>query len=102
MRHERAGRVAAQTLGFLQVYRYRAGKADWAAAGLPREGELANVPRVGDAARSDVPTCRAHEPIGSVRERVLSSGWDRCVVVDEATVALGLLRFRSNAWRRAR
>ena len=40
-----------------------AGRVDWFAAGLPREGRLAHVPRVGDLARRDVPTCRLDEPI---------------------------------------
>src|SRR5215204_656926 len=85
-----------ETLGFEQVYRYTAGKADWTAAGLPRAGELASVPRIIDAARQNVPTCRASDPIGAVRERIQSAGWDRCVVVDDRNIVLGLLR--GEAW----
>src|SRR6266849_6316757 len=40
-----------ETLGFRHVYRYQPGKADWFAAGLPREGKEAHTPRVADVAR---------------------------------------------------
>lgn len=80
------------TLGFRQIYRYQAGKADWYAAGLPREGDDALTPRVADVARRDVPTCRLDESAGAVRDRVREGGWDACVVVDEHRVVLGLVR----------
>ena len=79
-------------LGFETVYDYVPGKADWFASGLPREGKLALSPTIGDAARRDVPTCAPVETIGVVRERVWKMGWDRCVVVNEKRVVLGLLR----------
>lgn len=85
-----ASRLA--TLGFRQVYRYQPGKADWFAAGLPREGADAHTPRVADIARRDVPTCRLDERVGAVRERVREGVWDVCVVVDEQRVVLGLVR----------
>ena len=69
-----------------------AGELDWLAAGLPTEGRNAELPRAGDVARSDVPTCRLEEPVGQVRERVRAAGWDACVVVNEQRVVLGLLR----------
>jgi Mg/Co/Ni transporter MgtE len=69
-----------------------AGELDWLAAGLPTEGRNAELPRAGDVARLDVPTCRLDEPIGQVRERVRAAGWDACVVVNEERVVLGLLR----------
>lgn len=80
-----------ETLGFRQVYRYQPGKADWFAAGLPREGKEAHTPRVADVARRDVPTCRIEERIGAVRDRLREGGWDVCVVVDEQHVVLGLV-----------
>lgn len=79
-------------LGFTRVYDYAPGKADWFAAGLPREGSLAAVPTVGDAAREDVPTCAPSEKVGRARERVRAAGWDRCMVVNRERVVLGLLR----------
>ena len=69
-----------------------AGELDWLAAGLPTEGRNAELPRAGDLARPDVPTCRLAEPIGQVRERVRAAGWDACVVVSDQRVVLGLLR----------
>jgi CBS domain-containing protein len=79
-------------MGFERVYDYVPGKADWSASGLPTEGTLAGVPTVGDAARSDVPTCAPSEKVGEARERTKAAGWDRCVVVNEGRVVLGLLR----------
>ena len=79
-------------LGFESVYDYVPGKADWFASGLPREGRLASVPTIGEAARRDVPTCAPAEKVGAVRERVRKAGWDRCVVVNKKRVVLGLLR----------
>lgn len=81
-----------ETLRFRQVYRYQPGKADWFAAGLPREGTEAHTPRVADVARRDVPTCRQDERVGAVRNRVREGGWDVCVVVDEQRVVLGLVQ----------
>ena len=68
------------------------GELDWLAAGRPTEGRNAELPRAGDVARRDVPTCRLEEPIGQVRERVRAAGWDACVVVNDRRVVLGLLR----------
>ena len=81
-------------LGFERVYDYVPGKADWFASGLPREGRLASVPTIGEAARRDVPTCAPADKVGAVRERVRKAGWDRCVVVNKERVVLGLLRER--------
>ncbi len=79
-------------LGFSRVYDYVAGKADWSASGLPMEGTSADAPNIGDAARRDVPTCSPMEKVGDVRDRTQQAGWDRCVVVNEEQVVLGLLR----------
>ena len=79
-------------LGFEKVYNYVPGKADWAASGLPREGTLASVPTIGDAARPDVPTCTPEEKVGDARDRVQPAGWNACVVVNKERVVLGLLR----------
>ena len=43
-------------------------------------------------ARRDVPTCAPEEKVGEVRGRVRGTSWDRCVVVNEDRVVLGLLR----------
>ena len=79
-------------MGFPEVFAYAAGKQDWFAAGLPREGRRAAEPRVGDVARRDVPTCRLTEQVGVVRQRLQAAGATECVVVDDNRVVLGLLR----------
>jgi CBS domain-containing protein len=79
-------------LGFSRVYDYSAGKLDWMAAGLPTEGTSELLPRAGDVARADVPTCDLAERLGDVRARVDAAGWNACVVLNEERVVLGLLR----------
>jgi CBS-domain-containing membrane protein len=79
-------------LGFENVYDYVPGKADWFASGLPKEGRLASVTTIGDAARRDVPTCAPAEKVESARDRVRAAGWDTCVVVSKNRTVLGLLR----------
>ena len=53
---------------------------------------MARLPRAGDVARRDVPTCSLADRLGDVRERAKRDGWDVCVVVNEEHVVLGLLR----------
>jgi len=88
-----SARAAARlaTLGFTNVYRYQAGRADWFAAGLPREGRDAHVPRVADVARRDVQTCRPDERVGDARDRVGRDGGEPLIVVDADRVVLGLV-----------
>jgi Mg/Co/Ni transporter MgtE len=74
------------------VFDYKAGKQDWFAAGLPREGKIAGLPRAADVARADAPTCRLDERVGEVRERVRAAGWDECVVANDRRVVLGIMR----------
>ncbi len=81
-----------ETLGFRSVYDYGGGKQNWLSAGLPTEGEDAREPRAGAVARADVPVCSLDESVGEAAERVREIGWDRCVVVNEERVVLGLLR----------
>jgi CBS domain-containing protein len=79
-------------LGFAQVFRYTAGKADWLANGLPSEGEQANLPRAGEVARKSVPTCRPTDRLGDVVAEVRAAEENVCMVVNEAGVVLGRLR----------
>jgi CBS domain-containing protein len=81
-----------ESLGFTQVFEYVAGKADWLAFGLPSEGHDAGVPRAGQIARSDVPTCALRENVGVIRARIEAAGWDECLVVNKEQVVLGRLR----------
>jgi hypothetical protein len=80
-----------ETLGFT-VYRYQAGKADWFAAGLPREGRDATIPRVADVATRDVPTARLVERVGDVRDRVGVDAAEPLIVADADRVVLGLIK----------
>lgn len=80
-----------EALGFREVYDYEAGKADWSAFGLPREGAAASVPRAGDVARADVPTCALDDDLREVRAKARASGSEICFVVDERRVVLGRL-----------
>ena len=83
-----------ESLGFAEVYDYEDGKVDWMAAGLPTEGSNARLPRAGDVARTDAPTCGLGETVGAARERAQHSQFDAVVVVNEERVVLGLLRSR--------
>lgn len=81
-----------ESLGFSPVYDYAAGFADWLAFGLPSEGREADVPRAGQIARGNVPTCGLRERVGEIQNRVEAAGWDECLVVNEERVVLGRLR----------
>jgi CBS domain-containing protein len=89
-----APRAAArlESLGFSEVYEYKAGKSDWMGAGLPTDGTNAQRPRAGAVARKDVPTSGLTERLRDVRDRVRAAGWDAVVVVNDERVVLGLLR----------
>src|SRR5262245_21730596 len=63
------------------------------------EGRRARRLRAGDVARRDVPTCRLGDRLDEVRTRVRASGWDACIVVNEAGVVLG--RLGGAAWTEA-
>ncbi len=81
-----------ETLGFTNVYDYVGGKADWFAAGLPREGELTSIPRAGDVARRDDVTCRPTDRIGDVIDRVRAARKETCIVTTDGRVVLGRVR----------
>jgi CBS domain-containing protein len=81
-----------EELGFTRVYDYVPSKIDWFANGLPREGKAAAVPWAGDLARDDVPTCTPNDRVGDVREHVVATGYDLCLVLNEDRIVLGLLR----------
>jgi len=81
-----------ESLGFTEVYDYAAGKADWLAWGLPREGTAAQVPTVGEVARRNVATCGLADRVADAKARAQASGFAACAVVNERHVVLGLLR----------
>jgi CBS domain-containing protein len=84
-----------ESIGFQQVYDYVAGKADSGSAGLPLAGAEGSDTRAGADVRSDVPTCRPHDRLRDVCERLDASGWDTCFIVDERRVVLGGLGRRA-------
>lgn len=61
---------------------------DWFSAGLPREGDDAEVLRIGDLAHSDVPRAGLDDRSDAMKPRL--GDWDLCVVVGGATVVLGV------------
>lgn len=78
-----------EQLGFTQVYDYVASKIDWFANGLPREGKAADVPWAGDLARDDVPTSASGDRVSDIRERVVTSGFDFCLILNDHRIVLG-------------
>jgi Mg/Co/Ni transporter MgtE len=84
-----------ESLGFQQVYDYTAGKADWGSFGLPLEGTNGSEMRAGAHLRADVPTCRLHDRLPEICQRLEESGWDTCFVVDEERVVLGRIGRRA-------
>src|SRR5947209_5894303 len=84
-------------MGFSEVYDYAVGKLDWMSAGLPTEGTNAERPRAADVARRDAPTCHLDERLGDVAARVAAVGLGACVVVNDESVVLGLLRAKELA-----
>jgi hypothetical protein len=94
-----APRAAArlESLGFREVFEYKAGKNDWLAAGLPTEGENSRCPRAGEASRKDMAVCGLNDRLGDVRERAAKVGLEVAVVVDGEQVVLGLLRSKQLA-----
>jgi CBS domain-containing protein len=74
------------------VHDYVAGKADWLARGLPREGEKAGERRAIDLVVDDVITCGPEERVATVRDRVAASRYRFAFVVSPGRVLLGRLR----------
>ncbi len=81
-----------ETLGFESVYDYVAAKADWFAAGLPREGTGTSMPKAGDVARGDLTTCVLDARLGEVAARARAVSLEVCLVLTEGGVVLGRLR----------
>ena len=80
-----------ESLGFTQIFDYVAGKAEWLASGLPREGTHTASPTIGELVQGDVPVCHPSDRMGGVVPRLQAAGWDQCVVVNRENIVLGLL-----------
>jgi CBS domain-containing protein len=64
-----------------------AGKADWAAYGLPMEKTAGTY--VGDRLEIRPPTCALHDSVATARQRLAQAGGDLCAVINEERVVLG-------------
>jgi CBS domain-containing protein len=89
-----APRAAArlESLGFPQVYEYKAGKADWLAAGLPSEGPPAAEPTLASVVRRDVPRFGLEDRVGLIRDSLAAGGWEWAAVVNPEGILLGRVR----------
>jgi len=80
-----------ESMGFQEVYRYTAGKADWLAAGLETEGTSNKVPRLKQYLQKDVFRCGLRERLEDVKSR-RRPNQDLCVVVSDRNIVLGAIR----------
>lgn len=92
-----ARRLAA--LGFEHVYDYAAGKADWLAHGLPREGRSAGDLYAGDIVDAEPAVCSLTDDVAAIKATLEGSGYRSCLVVNERRIVLG--RVRGSALREA-
>jgi Mg/Co/Ni transporter MgtE len=82
-------------MGFQEVYRYTAGKADWLAAGLETKGAEARKVRVRQMIHRDAPTCSLRERLQDVKSR-RRPNQDMYVVVNDRNIVLGVIQ--GKAW----
>ncbi len=89
-----APRAAArlESLGFTNVFEYKAGKQDWLAAGLPAAGRRAEEPTIAAVMRRDVPRFGLEDRAGPILETMRAGGWDWAAVVDAAGLLLGRVK----------
>jgi CBS domain-containing protein len=81
-----------EALGFEHVYDYVAGKAEWLAYGLPREGEKSGVLYAGEAVDGNPPTCRLETQLDTVAALLDGSRYGFCVVLSDSRIVLGRVR----------
>jgi hypothetical protein len=74
------------------VFDYVAGKADWLANGLPREGETTAVLYAGEAVDPDPPTCALDTPAAHISQTLDGSRYGFCLVVTARRIMLGRVR----------
>src|SRR5262249_19002649 len=58
-----------ESMGFQEVYRYTAGKADWLAAGFDTEGVESKKPRLKHVLKRNVLTCSPKDRLGTIKNR---------------------------------
>ena len=79
-----------ESMGYQEVYRYTAGKADWLGAGFETEGTEANKPRLKQLLKRVVLTCGPKDKLGTIKNRRPQAS-DICVVLNDRSVVLGLI-----------
>jgi rhodanese-related sulfurtransferase len=84
-----------ESMGFQEVYRYTAGKADWLSAGFDTEGTEANKPRLKQILKRNVLTCAPRDRVGVIKNRRPNPN-DVCVVLNDRGIVLGLIE--GEAW----
>jgi Mg/Co/Ni transporter MgtE len=82
-------------MGFQEVYRYTAGKADWLAAGLETKGAEGKKVRIRQMIHRDAPTCSLRERLQDVKSR-RRPNQDIYVVVNDRNIVLGVIQ--GKAW----
>ena len=87
-------RLPLEALGFRNVSHYLGGVSDWAAAGLPVEGHLAEEPTIGSLASRDVTTCQLDDRVDAILDRMGREAYAACFVLNDDGVVLG--RYRSD------
>ena len=80
-----------ESMGYQEVYRYTAGKADWLAAGFPTEGAEASRPTLKDILKKNVLTCAPKDRLGVIKNR-RPNPTDICVVLNDRRMVLGLIK----------
>src|SRR5262245_45897669 len=58
-----------ESMGFQEVYRYTAGKADWLSAGYDTEGTDSKKPRLKQILKRNVLTCVPKDRLGTIKNR---------------------------------
>jgi len=84
-----------ESMGFQEVYRYTAGKADWLSAGFDTEGTEANKPRLKQIIKRNVLTCAPRDRLGVIKNR-RPNPTDVCAVLNDRGIVLGLIE--GEAW----
>jgi rhodanese-related sulfurtransferase len=85
-----------ESMGFQEVYRYTAGKADWLAAGWETEGTQTKKTRLKQMLNKDVPVCSLRERMENVKVR-RRANQDICVVLSERNIVLGVIQ--GDCWK---
>jgi rhodanese-related sulfurtransferase len=94
---DRSARAAwrFESMGFQEVYRYSAGKADWLSANFGTEGTNAKKPRLKNQLIKSVPTCALRERMENVQHRRRPTD-DICVIINDRGIVLGVIQ--GEAW----